>query len=240
MNTNKREWSREYALKVLGLPVNADMDMVKKAYHQLCKKFHPDENRDYYALDSYLLIQEAYEYLETVGLYQYVYPVNTPFMTSTVAPPQAKPTRIIGTGTYPEREKKFEEIRRSKLEKEARDKKEQERIRKEKENRRLQEERSRQILEAKRKREVESQLYRIMEALRMLDEKRNLTIPKPEDETGGFRTESEKRAEANEVYARKRAYEAFRKYEERNQENDEKRIVDPFVSFQNESVNTNI
>ena len=43
--------------------------------------------------------------------------------------------------------------------------------------------------------------------------------------------EYSKKAEENAVYAKKKAYEAFRKYEERNKEYDEKRIVDPFVSF---------
>lgn len=232
MNTNNKGWSRQYALSILGLPYNADMDMVKKAYHQLCKKFHPDENNEYYALDSYLLVQEAYEYMETVGQYEMIYPASSvPFMTSAVVTPKSKGGRIIGTGTYPEREKKFDEIRRSKMDREALDKREQERIRKEKENRRVQEERSKKILEEKRKREVESQLYRIMEALQMLDDRKKASDEEFIEKVSKLHSENEKKAEENAVYAKKKAYEAFRKYEERNKEYDEKRIVDPFVSF---------
>lgn len=234
MNSNVYGWSREYALSVLGLPLNADMEMVKKAYHMLCKKFHPDENKDSWALDQYLLVQQAYEYLDHVGLYQYVFQdASMPFTGSGVPTSPKTSSRIIGTGTNPESEKRFEKIRRSSVEKQSLEKREKERIRKEKEMRKKQEERSKKILEAKRKREIESQVYRIIEILQLLDSKKREAIEA--EKIVPFPSKKETEPVDNEVYARKKAFEAFRKYEERNQEMDQKRIVDPFVSFSNET-----
>ncbi len=239
MNTGGMGWNREYALSVLGLPLNADMDMVKKAYHTLCKKFHPDENKDEWALDQYLHVQQAYEFLVNAALYQQVYPtyyqVQTPFQTSSAKEVKRTSSRIIGTGTHPESEKRYESVKRGSVQKEKLEKQKKDRRRQEEEWKRASKERSEKILEQKRKREIESQVYRIMEVLQIFQDKRREAdealkiVPFPGDK------EEKKDPLDNEVFARKKAYEAFRKYEERNQEMDEKRIVDPFFSFSNEN-----
>lgn len=55
---------REKARKVLGVPDEADMVMIRKAYRELVKKYHPDRNPDKkYSTEKFKLIAEAYEVL---------------------------------------------------------------------------------------------------------------------------------------------------------------------------------
>lgn len=209
-------WSREYALWVLGLPDFADQEQIKKAYHVLCKKYHPDNRAgtdasekmdELYGKDAYLLIQSAYEYLmktqettETTGAsawgtmhgpYAYQDPIVTPH-------PSQK-TKIIGTGSNPERERCYEQVRQSSIEREKLRKEAAKNKQNREENVRRKEQES--LLEKeKRKREIESSFYRLMEAARMLEK------------------EQEQTKADHSVYAKKKAYEAFQKYEERNKE----------------------
>lgn len=227
-------WTVEYALQVLGLPVNASIDMVKKAYRQLCKKYHPDDNQDEYALEAYLLIQAAYEFLcanygnqepffsaETpkTGTSQHtVYSNQNNGMNCAYGMPNGyagysgnasygnvRRSKIIGTGSNPEREKRFEQIKRGNEQKEERERKRREMEKKAAESSAKaktfsKSARDTQLEKERRRREIESQYYRLMEVLQMMNQ------------------EEEKEKQDNTVYAKKKAFDAFRKYEERKEE----------------------
>jgi hypothetical protein len=49
--------------QILGLPVNASIDEIKKAYRQKARIFHPDINPSPEAKDQFILATEAYEFL---------------------------------------------------------------------------------------------------------------------------------------------------------------------------------
>lgn len=49
------------AFDVLGVPQNSSLDVCKKAYRTLVKKYHPDINKDPSAIQKFLLIQKAYD-----------------------------------------------------------------------------------------------------------------------------------------------------------------------------------
>lgn len=53
---------RDY-YKILGLPVNANKQEIKKAYRKLAFKYHPDKNNDSGSESKFLEISEAYEML---------------------------------------------------------------------------------------------------------------------------------------------------------------------------------
>lgn len=234
-------WTVAYALQVLGLPANASIDMVKKSYRQLCKKYHPDDNQDEYALEAYLLIQAAYEFLcanygsrdpfftaesPKTGTSQYTGYHNG--MNSDHGMPNGytgsqgnasygnvsyrnvsggnvRRSKIIGTGSNPEREKRFEQIKRGNEQKEERERRRRETEKKAAEASAKTRTFSKsahdtQIEKERRRREIESQYYRLMEVLQMMNQ------------------EAEQEKQDNAVYARKKAFDAFRKYEERKEE----------------------
>lgn len=57
------------AYGILGVPMYASKDQIKKAYRSLCKEYHPDKNQNPYAIQRYLEIQKAYRFLvETEAL----------------------------------------------------------------------------------------------------------------------------------------------------------------------------
>ena len=49
---------KKKALKILGLPDDADVAAIKKAWHRLANKHHPDKGGE---LEAFLEIREAYE-----------------------------------------------------------------------------------------------------------------------------------------------------------------------------------
>jgi magnesium-transporting ATPase (P-type) len=52
--------------EVLGVSKKASLDQIKKAYRKKAKKFHPDINKAADAHEQFVLINEAYEYLEAL------------------------------------------------------------------------------------------------------------------------------------------------------------------------------
>lgn len=76
-NENNNEYNNEYnnenniqnALSELGISLDSieltklDHDYIKKKYHKLALKWHPDKNNDKYAKEKFQKINEAYEYL---------------------------------------------------------------------------------------------------------------------------------------------------------------------------------
>ena len=55
---------KKKARNILGVPDEADMNMIRHAYRELAKKYHPDRNLDDESLeDKFVLITEAYEIL---------------------------------------------------------------------------------------------------------------------------------------------------------------------------------
>ena len=194
--------NRQRALQTLGLPEFADLDMIKKAYHMLCKKYHPDESGRNEMMEQFLAVQNAYEYLCNDIMFRsqnsaYQGMRNPQEMYA--RPITRRESRIIGTGSNPEREKGLEKVRSSGEQMEALQK------------RKIEEEKKKALqrkMEAFQKEEedrlyqkrVKEQLYKLAEVIQLLDESRK------------------KENNKNAVYARKKAYEAFQKYEERNQE----------------------
>lgn len=68
------------ALAVFGLTAEASMDEIKKAYHKLALKFHPDVNPD--AKEVFLSIQYAYEFLTNPDFkHQETYQQSVPHVT---------------------------------------------------------------------------------------------------------------------------------------------------------------
>ena len=55
--------SRQQACYYLGVQENATQDEIKRAYHLLVKRYHPDSNPQYGAKEYYINVCEAYEYL---------------------------------------------------------------------------------------------------------------------------------------------------------------------------------
>jgi hypothetical protein len=51
--------------RILGLPNNATIDEIKKAYRKLAYLYHPDKNPTTEAKDKFIAITEAYEFLIT-------------------------------------------------------------------------------------------------------------------------------------------------------------------------------
>ena len=49
--------------QILGVPEDADILTIKKAYRELAKKYHPDHNADSFSSENFIRITEAYEYL---------------------------------------------------------------------------------------------------------------------------------------------------------------------------------
>ena len=60
------------AFFALGLSGMVTKEQVKKRYRDLCKKLHPDDNSSKEAYEQYLLVQEAYQWMEQY--YRYVVP----------------------------------------------------------------------------------------------------------------------------------------------------------------------
>lgn len=62
--------SQEEAYRILEISHYATMDEIKKAYRTLCKQFHPDKNSSPEALQKYLQVQNAYEWIVKMGWYR--------------------------------------------------------------------------------------------------------------------------------------------------------------------------
>lgn len=59
-------YSIGYYYKILGLAQGASNTEIKSAYRRLAKKFHPDLNKNPGAKESFILVNEAYEFLSRV------------------------------------------------------------------------------------------------------------------------------------------------------------------------------
>lgn len=59
--------SKDKYYRILGLPLNASQDEIKKAYLELAKKYHPDRNKSPDAPTKFKQIKEAYEILTGKG-----------------------------------------------------------------------------------------------------------------------------------------------------------------------------
>ena len=55
--------NRYDALMLLGVSDSASEEEIKKQYKALCKRYHPDQNKDPYANSFYIQVQEAYQFL---------------------------------------------------------------------------------------------------------------------------------------------------------------------------------
>ena len=62
--------SQEEAYRILGISHYATMEEIKKAYRILCKQCHPDKNASPEALQKYLQVQNAYEWIVKMGWYR--------------------------------------------------------------------------------------------------------------------------------------------------------------------------
>lgn len=54
---------RNTYLSILGLPSTANDEQIKSTYRALCKKYHPDINKEIGANEKFIQIQQAYDYL---------------------------------------------------------------------------------------------------------------------------------------------------------------------------------
>jgi hypothetical protein len=60
---NKMSIQKAFDILEISLDENIDQEYVKKKYHKLALKWHPDKNKDEYAKEKFQQINEAYEYL---------------------------------------------------------------------------------------------------------------------------------------------------------------------------------
>lgn len=59
------KWTKAQCLAILGLPLTAEPEQVRKAYRQLVKRWHPDVNPDPQAIFQFRKIQQAYDQLSS-------------------------------------------------------------------------------------------------------------------------------------------------------------------------------
>lgn len=83
--------SREEACNCLGVSISATESEIKKAYHLLVKKYHPDANPYQNTNDLYIMIQQAYKFLEKAPVYQ------CGSMTVNMSEKQSRPARVFQT-----------------------------------------------------------------------------------------------------------------------------------------------
>ena len=50
--------------EILGVARDASLDTIKRSYHELVRKYHPDVNQNSGSAEMFLSIQEAYEQLK--------------------------------------------------------------------------------------------------------------------------------------------------------------------------------
>ena len=82
--------SRQQACYYLGVRENASLEEIKKAYHLMVKRYHPDINPQIGAKEFYIKVCEAYEYLT-----QNPYCIESQKMNGNSI--QQRPTRIFQT-----------------------------------------------------------------------------------------------------------------------------------------------
>ena len=78
--------SREEACRYLGVAINATWSDIKNAYRDLSKRYHPDVNSNPLANEYYVLVNNAYRYLE-----------NNPYIEPVVRPRQAKVFQTVSS-----------------------------------------------------------------------------------------------------------------------------------------------
>ncbi len=84
----RRSLSLQEAYKILGVPLGSDYATCKKAYHELCKLYHPDNTGADYG-DTLACINEAFAIVQEV-------PMNE---TQTHKEMQGRPAKVFGNPT---------------------------------------------------------------------------------------------------------------------------------------------
>ena len=77
---------------ILGIERNAGLDDIKKAYRTKAKILHPDKNKNADAQEQFVLLNEAYEYLQNVRTGKLYDPKKTTARTQTRTQPQGRRT----------------------------------------------------------------------------------------------------------------------------------------------------
>ncbi len=77
---------------ILGIQRNASLDDIKKAYRTKAKILHPDKNKNADAQEQFVLLNEAYEYLQNVRTGKLYDPKKTTARTQTRTQPQGRRT----------------------------------------------------------------------------------------------------------------------------------------------------
>lgn len=125
--------NRIQALGVLGLTQSATKEQIKKAYRELCKRLHPDDNPSLEARNQYLIVQEAYRCLNK----DYIKTQQNakPHIYGTVTPNCEKTGKVVG-GWQVSREKysdrQYQQLQLKKMEEKRKKREKEERERKQK------------------------------------------------------------------------------------------------------------
>lgn len=90
---NKMSIQKAFDILEISLDERIDKEYVKKKYHKLALKWHPDKNKDSCAKEKFQLITEAYEYLLAELFYN---DTNEPFVSSSCSEESKMYINILG------------------------------------------------------------------------------------------------------------------------------------------------
>lgn len=123
--------SRQEACRYLGVKEDAAQDEIKRAYHIMAKRYHPDENPNIDTREYYIKIQKAYEYLiqnpyippKYYGTVETSYASGLNNSTNVYTAKSVRPVRIFQTDAQLReqyrRQRQFEEERKKARKREA-------------------------------------------------------------------------------------------------------------------------